>query len=60
MSGTAPEVLVHADGTLLAEAAAARTITRLVDAISALGQAHLVLTGGGLGEWSTSTTVPGA
>jgi 6-phosphogluconolactonase len=49
MSGTAPEVLVHADGTLLAEAAAARTITRLVDAISALGQAHLVLTGGGIG-----------
>jgi 6-phosphogluconolactonase len=48
MSG-APEVLVHADGSLLAEAAAARTITRLVDALAATGQAHLVLTGGGIG-----------
>jgi len=48
MSG-APEVLVHADGTLLAEAVAARTITRLADALSAAGQAHLVLTGGGIG-----------
>jgi len=43
------EVLVHADGSLLAEAVAARTITRLADALSASGQAHLVLTGGGIG-----------
>jgi 6-phosphogluconolactonase len=48
MSGT-PEVLVHADGTLLAEAVAARTVTRLADALAAAGHAHLVLTGGGIG-----------
>jgi 6-phosphogluconolactonase len=46
---SAPVVLVHADGTLLAEAVAARTITGLADAIAASGQAHLVLTGGGIG-----------
>jgi 6-phosphogluconolactonase len=46
---TAPEVLVHADGQLLAKAAAARLVTRLVDADSAAGGAHLVLTGGGIG-----------
>jgi 6-phosphogluconolactonase len=45
----APEVLVHADGSLLAKAAAARLVTRLVDAVSAAGLAHLVLTGGGIG-----------
>jgi len=45
----APEVLVHADGTLLAEAVAARTVTRLADALAASGHAHLVLTGGGIG-----------
>jgi 6-phosphogluconolactonase len=45
----AREVLVHADGSLLAEAVAARTITRLADALAASGQAHLVLTGGGIG-----------
>jgi 6-phosphogluconolactonase len=44
-----PEVFVHADGSLLAKAAAARTVTRLVDAVSAAGHAHLVLTGGGVG-----------
>ena len=48
MSG-APEVLVHADGSLLAKAVAARTITGLVDALAATGRAHLVLTGGGIG-----------
>jgi 6-phosphogluconolactonase len=46
---SAPEVMVHADGSLLAKAAAARTVTRLVDAVSAAGHAHLVLTGGGIG-----------
>jgi 6-phosphogluconolactonase len=44
-----PEVFVHATGDLLASAAAARTITRLADAIEAEGRAHLVLTGGGVG-----------
>jgi 6-phosphogluconolactonase len=48
MSGTR-EVLVHSGGSLLAEAVAARTITRLADALAASGQAHLVLTGGGIG-----------
>ena len=46
---SAPEVLVHASGDLLASAAAARTVTRLADAIAAEGHAHLVLTGGGIG-----------
>ena len=44
-----PEVFVHATGDLLAAAAAARTVTRLADAIAAEGRAHLVLTGGGIG-----------
>jgi 6-phosphogluconolactonase len=44
-----PEVFVYASGDLLASAAAARTVTRLADAIAAEGRAHLVLTGGGIG-----------
>ena len=44
-----PEVFVHADGDLLAKAAAARTITRLVDAVASADNAHLVVTGGGIG-----------
>jgi 6-phosphogluconolactonase len=44
-----PEVFVHASGGLLASAAAARTVTRLADAIAAEGRAHLVMTGGGIG-----------
>jgi 6-phosphogluconolactonase len=44
-----PEILVHADGRLLAKAAAARLVTRLVDAVAAAGRANLVLTGGGIG-----------
>jgi 6-phosphogluconolactonase len=44
-----PEVFVHVNGDLLASAAAARTVTRLADAIAARGRAHLVLTGGGIG-----------
>jgi 6-phosphogluconolactonase len=44
-----PEVFVHASGDLLASAAAARTVTRLADAIAAEGRAHLVVTGGGIG-----------
>jgi 6-phosphogluconolactonase len=46
---TAPEILIHADGQLLAKAAAARLVTGLVDAGSATGHANLVLTGGGIG-----------
>jgi 6-phosphogluconolactonase len=44
-----PEVLVHHDASLLAKAAAARLVTRLVDAQAAAGSASLVLTGGGIG-----------
>jgi 6-phosphogluconolactonase len=44
-----PEVFVHADGDLLAQAAAARTITRLVDSVASTGTANIVLTGGGIG-----------
>ncbi len=44
-----PEIIVHADASLLAKAVAARLVTRLVDAVSAAGHAHLVLTGGGIG-----------
>ena len=40
---------MHRDGSLLAKAAAARCVTRLVDAVAAAGHAHLVLTGGGIG-----------
>jgi 6-phosphogluconolactonase len=47
---TAPiEVIVHPDESVLAEATAARLITRLVDAQSAHGTASVVLTGGGIG-----------
>jgi 6-phosphogluconolactonase len=44
-----PEVLVHHDAGLLAKAAAARLVTRLVDAQASTGAADLVLTGGGIG-----------
>ena len=44
-----PEVLVHHDASLLARAAAARLVTRLVDAQASSGTADLVLTGGGIG-----------
>lgn len=47
MSG--PEVLIHDDGDALAAAAAARLITRLIDAQTARGTASVVLTGGGTG-----------
>ncbi|MGZ4626862.1 MAG: 6-phosphogluconolactonase, partial [Kineosporiaceae bacterium] len=42
-------VVVHADAALLAEAAAARLVTRIVDAQAAQGLARIVLTGGGVG-----------
>ena len=44
-----PEVLIHRDGTLLAQAVAARLVTSLVDSVSARGAASVVLTGGGIG-----------
>ncbi len=44
-----PQILVHRDGQLLAQAVAARLVTRLVDAVSAKGLASVVLTGGGIG-----------
>jgi len=44
-----PEVIVHRDAKLLAQAVAARLVTRLVDAIAARGTASVVLTGGGIG-----------
>lgn len=44
-----PSVVVHPDGELLARAAAARLVTRLVDAQSARGSASVALTGGGIG-----------
>ena len=42
-------MVVHRDAGLLAQAAAARLVTRLVDAQAARGHAHVVLTGGGVG-----------
>ena len=48
MSGSRT-VVVHRDAGLLAQAAAARLVTRLVDAQAARGYAHVVLTGGGVG-----------
>lgn len=46
---TAPEVVVHDSGEVLVEAAAARLITRIVDAQAARGVASVVLTGGSAG-----------
>jgi 6-phosphogluconolactonase len=43
------EVVVHRDATLLARAVAARLVTRIVDVQAAQDQAHVVLTGGGIG-----------
>ncbi|MGW6537265.1 6-phosphogluconolactonase [Streptomyces sp. NPDC055051] len=41
-----PQLVVHRDKELMAEAAAARLITRIVDAQSSRGSASVVLTGG--------------
>ncbi|MGH3344473.1 MAG: 6-phosphogluconolactonase [Carbonactinosporaceae bacterium] len=46
---TGPTLLVHRDATLLAQAVAARLVTRLVDVQAARGHASIVLTGGGIG-----------
>lgn len=45
----APQLVVHRDPTVLAAAAAARLITRVVDGQAARGRAHVVLTGGTIG-----------
>ncbi|GAB3081424.1 6-phosphogluconolactonase [Pedococcus soli] len=45
-----PVVLVHATKQLLSDASAARLITALVDAQTARGEAHVVLTGGTMGS----------
>ncbi|MHC5264437.1 6-phosphogluconolactonase [Streptomyces sp. UC4497] len=42
----APQLVVHRDKELMAQAAAARLITKIVDAQSARGSASVVLTGG--------------
>jgi 6-phosphogluconolactonase len=47
---TAPEVVISSDADLLAAAAAARLVTKLVDAQSARGWASVVLTGGRTGN----------
>lgn len=44
-----PAVVVHADARTLADAVAARLVTRLVDVQSARGHADIVLTGGTIG-----------
>ncbi|GAA4220684.1 6-phosphogluconolactonase [Streptosporangium album] len=44
-----PTVIIHRDADVLAKAAAARVITRTVDAQSGKGSASLVLTGGTIG-----------
>lgn len=46
---TTPTVVVHHDAEVLAEAVAARLITRLVDVQAARGAASVVLTGGRVG-----------
>ena len=46
---SSPEVVVHANGDLLAAATAARLVTKLVDAQSSRGSASVVLTGGRTG-----------
>ncbi|WP_030909106.1 6-phosphogluconolactonase [Streptomyces sp. NRRL F-5126] len=43
---TAPQLVVHRDKELMASAAAARLITRIVDAQASRGTASIVLTGG--------------
>jgi len=45
---SAPQVLVHRDAELLAQAVAARLVTRLVDACAGGASASLVLSGGGI------------
>ncbi len=53
-AGATPELIVHRDGPLLAQAVAARLVTKLVDVLAAKDEAHLVLTGGTVGIASLS------
>ncbi|WP_030256063.1 MULTISPECIES: 6-phosphogluconolactonase [Streptomyces] len=46
MTNATPQLVVHRDKELMAQAAAARLITRIVDAQAARGTASVVLTGG--------------
>ncbi|GAA0697039.1 6-phosphogluconolactonase [Kitasatospora atroaurantiaca] len=46
MTAAVPQLVVHRDKELMAQAAAARLITKIVDAQSARGTASVVLTGG--------------
>ncbi|MFE9254486.1 6-phosphogluconolactonase [Streptomyces sp. NPDC006879] len=57
---SAPQVVVHRDKELMAQAAAARLITKIVDAQSARGSASVVLTGGrnGNGLLAALATTP--
>jgi len=54
-----PAVLVHRDPELLAQAVAARLVTRLVDVQSARSSGSVVLTGGGIGT-ATLASLAGA
>lgn len=45
-----PEVLVHRDAAALAQAIAARLVTRIVDVAAARGRVHIALTGGTMGS----------
>ena len=47
--GAERRVVLHPDGPVLASAAAARLVTKLVDVLAAEDVAHLVLTGGTIG-----------
>ncbi|MFH8730580.1 MULTISPECIES: 6-phosphogluconolactonase [unclassified Streptomyces] len=57
---TAPQLVVHRDKELMAQAAAARLITKIVDAQAARGYASVVLTGGrnGNGLLAALATAP--
>ncbi|MGL4173350.1 MAG: 6-phosphogluconolactonase [Actinomycetota bacterium] len=50
MNSNPPLVVIHADPTLLAQAVAARLITKIVDTQAARGDACIVLTGGTMGS----------
>ncbi|MEU2516067.1 6-phosphogluconolactonase [Streptomyces syringium] len=57
---SAPQIVVHRDKELMAQAAAARLITKIVDAQAARGSASVVLTGGrnGNGLLAALATAP--
>jgi len=59
-AGATPELIVHRDAPLLAQAVAARLVTKLVDVLAAKDEAHLVLTGGtvGIGSLAAVAELP--